>query len=216
MPYENNTGLKVHNQYGPRQVGGSQGVHKTEGYRFEYVVDQPSVLPYLFPRGGGVFVTGHDVTYVGSGTVTDITIGGVSVFAATESAPVKIPDTNTGEVVVVGLTEGRVVVSFKKSAGFEEDKLPNWPGAFDPLVSISVTPATVTLSMGGTKTQQLAVAANPTTADGAVVYSTSDATKATVSASGLITAIAIGTATITATSVADGTKTDTCVVTVTA
>src|SRR3546814_3749875 len=103
MAYENNSGLKVHNQYGPRETGGEQGVHKTEGYKNEYVVDQASVLLYLFPRGGGVFVTGHDDTFVSSVAVTSITIGGLEVIGATESAPIQFPYTNTGDVRVVGM-----------------------------------------------------------------------------------------------------------------
>lgn len=88
--------------------------------------------------------------------------------------------------------------------------------------SISVTPATDTLAAA--ETQQLAVeatwlavpAGTPTvtadvTGDGRCVYTTSDATKATVSSSGLITAVATGSATITATFHG---RTDTCVVTV--
>lgn len=78
-----------------------------------------------------------------------------------------------------------------------------------PTDSIDVTPATVTLAVAATR--QLAVARTPSTASGNPTYATSDATKATVSATGLITAVATGSATITVTL---GGKTDTCVVTV--
>lgn len=216
MAFENNSGLRVHNQYGPRNTGGEQGVHKTEGYKNEYVVDQASVLPYLFPRGGGVFVTGHDDTFVSAGAVTSITIGGLEVIGATESAPIKIPYDNTGEVVVTGMTAGREVIFFKKSAGYEADLLPDWPGAYDPLVSIAVAPTTQTLSLAGTNTKQLVVTPTPTTADADVIWSSSAPSKATVSSTGLVTGVTAGTATITAKSVADGSKTATCAVTVTA
>lgn len=82
--------------------------------------------------------------------------------------------------------------------------------------SIDATPATVTLAAAAT--QQITT--NATYADGTVVnvstdyrvtYATSDATKATVSASGLITAVATGSATITVTF--NG-RTDTVVVTI--
>ncbi|MNW17250.1 Bacterial Ig-like domain (group 2) [compost metagenome] len=56
----------------------------------------------------------------------------------------------------------------------------------------------------------------PIGASQTVTWSTSDATKATVSETGLVTGVAVGSATITATSVADPTKIDTCAVTVTA
>src|SRR3546814_762890 len=167
MAYENNSGLKVHNQYGPRETGGEQGVHKTEGYKNEYVVDQASVLPYLFPRGGGVFVTGHDDTFVSSGAVTSITIGGLEVIGATESAPIKIPYTNTGEVRVVGMTAGREVIFFKKSAGYEEDI---YPTKYDEASSITVAPTTKTLSLGGTNTATLVATVLPPGANQAVVW----------------------------------------------
>lgn len=79
------------------------------------------------------------------------------------------------------------------------------------LVSIDVTPATVSIAVGAT--QQLTVAKTPSGAAGTAAYASSDATKATVSASGLVTGVAAGSATITVTV---GSKTDTSVITVTA
>jgi uncharacterized protein YjdB len=216
MAYENSAGLNIHNQYGPRTVGGSQGVYKTEGFKNQYVIDQESQgLEYLFPRGGGVFVTGYDDTYA-TGTVTSITIGDLEVIGATEDAPIHIPYTNTGEVVQTGMTAGRLEIYFKKAAGYEEDTLPAFPSDYADIKTLSITPATVTLSLAGTNTQQLTVAVTPTGADSDVIYTSSDATKATVSSSGLVTGVAAGSATITAKSVADNSLTDTCVVTVTA
>lgn len=214
MAYENSAGLNVHNHYGPRTTGGDQGVHKTEGFENEYVVDGASQgLPYLFPRGGGVFVYKIDRTYA-IGTVTDVKIGGLSVFAATEAAPIKVPFNNTGEVVVTGLTGGRLVIYFKKSAGYEADLYPAFPNdGQEPVVSVDTTPATLALTVGQTK--QVSSIIQPPEANQAVVYSTSDATKATVSPSGVVTGVAAGSATITARSVADNTKTDTVAVTVT-
>src|ERR1019366_4674280 len=82
-----------------------------------------------------------------------------------------------------------------------------------PVASLTVTPTTASLAIGAT--QQLTATtldANGNTLSGrAVTWGTSDATKATVSASGLVTAIAPGTATITATS---ETKTGTSTITV--
>src|ERR1019366_8247288 len=82
-----------------------------------------------------------------------------------------------------------------------------------PVATVTVTPTTATLVIGAT--QQLTAAtldANGNTLSGrAVTWGTSDATKATVSASGLVTAVAPGTATITATS---ETKTGTATITV--
>lgn len=82
-----------------------------------------------------------------------------------------------------------------------------------PVTGISVTPATTSKAVDAT--QQLTVAFAPTNASlREVTYSSSDEEIATVSATGLITAVAEGTATITATS-KDGSWTDTCEVTVT-
>ena len=83
-----------------------------------------------------------------------------------------------------------------------------------PLEGISVTPATSSIAVAAT--QQLTVAYAPTNASlREVTYSTSDEAIATVSATGLVTAVAEGTATITATA-KDGSWSDTCEVTVTA
>ena len=217
MAYEANSGLNVHNQYGPRKVGGGQGVHLTDGYKNEYVIDQPSQgLPFLFPRGGGVFVTGIDKTFVLSGTVTSVTIGGVEVSAATDAAPVHILATNTGEVVQTGMTAGRVVVFFKKSAGYELDVLPAFPSDFAKALSISVAPTTKTLSLGGVNTATLVATVLPAGANQAVLWASSAPSKATVTSACLITGVATGTSNVTATSVADGTLVATCAVTVTA
>lgn len=83
-----------------------------------------------------------------------------------------------------------------------------------PVTGVTVSPKTKSLAVGAT--QQLTATIAPTDASiKSVKYSTSDATKATVSASGLVTGVAAGTATITVTT-DDGSKTDTCAVTVTA
>lgn len=85
---------------------------------------------------------------------------------------------------------------------------------YTPLESISVTPPTANVAVSATT--QLTVAPTPGGATNtAVTWSTSDATKATVSPTGLVTGVAAGSVTITATS-QDGGFTDTCVVTVTA
>jgi len=83
------------------------------------------------------------------------------------------------------------------------------------IASLDVTPATTTKAAAAT--QQLVATAHRTNGDSTqvvtsdTVWTTSDATKATVNAAGLITAVATGSATITGTYRG---KTDTCVVTV--
>ena len=82
------------------------------------------------------------------------------------------------------------------------------------IASVEVTPATLGLEVGDTG--DLEVLVSPSGASQQVTWTSSAPAIASVSDTGLVTAMAVGTATITATSVADGTKTDTCAVTVTA
>lgn len=82
--------------------------------------------------------------------------------------------------------------------------------------SVTVTPPTVTLAALATQ-QAVAVVKNQfgaTLTSETVTWDSSDDAKATVSVAGLITAVATGSATVTATSDTDGGLTDTCVVTV--
>lgn len=214
MSYENSAGLNVHNQYGPRKVGGGQGVHHSDDQRNYYVIDQADEgLQFLFPRGGGIFVCGIDTTYA-TGAVTSVKIGGLEVSASTEAAPVYIPASNTGQCVQTGMTSGRLILLYKKEAGYETDVLPAFPDYTGQPVptGVTVSPASKTLAAGATW-QATAVVA-PTGSSQAVVWYSSDVTKATVSTSGLITAVATGSATISARSVANNAVVGTCAVTV--
>lgn len=80
--------------------------------------------------------------------------------------------------------------------------------------SVSIAPATVSIAVAATS--QLTATALPSGASQAFTWSSSDPAKATVSSTGLVTGVAIGSAVITATSVSDPTKTATRNVTVTA
>ncbi len=80
--------------------------------------------------------------------------------------------------------------------------------------SVEVVPSTLSLVEG--ETYDIEAIVLPTSADQRVTWTTSDAETATVnSVTGVVTAVAAGSATITATSVADSGKTDTCTLTVT-
>lgn len=92
----------------------------------------------------------------------------------------------------------------------EDTPDPNAPA----VSSVAVTPATASLAVGATR--QLAVSVTPSGASQGVTWTSSDTSKATVSQSGLVTAVAVGAATVTATSNADSSKKGTCAVTVTA
>ena len=79
------------------------------------------------------------------------------------------------------------------------------------VTGIAVAPTTATLSLSGTTTQQLTATLSPSGATGTITYTSSDDTVASVSSAGLVTAVAAGSATITAS--CNG-KTATCAVTV--
>lgn len=81
-----------------------------------------------------------------------------------------------------------------------------------PVTEITVTPATVSVAVGATSTLTVADQDAEALTSG-LTFTSSDPTKATVSAGGVVTGVAAGTSTITATY--EG-LTDTCVVTVTA
>ncbi|MEE1914989.1 phage tail tube protein [Pseudomonas asiatica] len=83
---------------------------------------------------------------------------------------------------------------------------------FVAVTSVTVTPDTDTLAVA--ETSQLSAAVAPGAASQSVTWSSSNPAVATVSATGLVTAVATGSAVITATSAIDGTKTDTCDITV--
>lgn len=79
--------------------------------------------------------------------------------------------------------------------------------------SVTVAPTSASIAVGATR--QLNPTVMPASAtDKTVTYETSDATKATVSASGLVTGVAAGTANITV-KTTDGNKTAVCAITVT-
>lgn len=117
MAYEAKTGLNVSNQYGPRNTGGTRGITKTEGTYNEFSMTVPllNTIDFKFPVLKGVKVVGF---YAGDavGTLTALSIGGVSVFAATDAAPVAIPAGNTGVLAQTGLTGGELVIKFTRVA----------------------------------------------------------------------------------------------------
>ena len=83
---------------------------------------------------------------------------------------------------------------------------------FVAVTSVAVTPATATIAVAGT--QQLAANVLPSGASQAVSWTSSAPGKATVSATGLVTGVAAGSAVITAKSVSDGTKVSSSTITV--
>jgi uncharacterized protein YjdB len=93
------------------------------------------------------------------------------------------------------------------------DKGPDGPTTV-PITGVTVFPKDVIVAVNAT-TPLTAIVAPPNATDKAVAWTSSDATMATVgAATGIVTGVAAGTVTITATT-HDGGKTDTCTVTVT-
>lgn len=86
-----------------------------------------------------------------------------------------------------------------------DSKSPTDPGIIpEPVTAVSVSAPTTTVPIG--TTVQLSAAVSPSSVSQNVVWTTSDALRASVNASGLVTAITPGTVRITATSALDGTK----------
>ena len=110
--YESGSGLNVNNHYGERTTGGTEGIVGTEGTNNEFMIDLENTdLALGFPvTDGSAWVTIVDFA-VSNGTT--FTIGGVNVAAATDAAPVQIPDANTGVIVTDGTT-GKILVTFNK------------------------------------------------------------------------------------------------------
>ena len=96
------------------------------------------------------------------------------------------------------------------------NKLATWAGNGSlvtiPVTGITLTPASLTLSVGSS--QQLAATIAPENASNKNITWTSNNAAVAVSATGMVTASSLGTATITATT-EDGAKTDTTVITTT-
>lgn len=214
MAFENSAGLNVTNQYGPRVTGGTRGVTLTDGYKNEFVIDGNSVgIQYLFPRGDGIWVYNVDKVTLAVGTVTSIKIGGVEVIGATPAAPIRLFKENVGDIVVVGLTSGKVIVEYKNLAGDKDLVLPAFPPYKDQIVtSISVAQAAATVAVAATF--QISASALPTTAPQAFTYTSADPTKATVNATGVVTGVATGSSVVTVRAASDYTKTATVTITV--
>lgn len=122
------------------------------------------------------------------------------------------PEDQVGKTFSVNVTVKDSIGTSKTGTALTKD----WVAPPVAVTGVTITPKTATLSLAGTKTQQLTPTVAPAGATNkAVTYTSSDATVASVSASGLVTGLKEGTATITV-KTADGNKTDTCAVTVTA
>ena len=121
----------------------------------------------------------------------------------------------SGLVTAIAVGTATITATSNENASIKDTCIVTVTAVPVPVVGVTVSPKPVSLQVGGTQT--LTATVTPSNADNpGVTWSSSNPSVATVNASGLVTAIAVGTATITATSAADITKQNTCVVTVTA
>ena len=117
---------------------------------------------------------------------------------------------------VTGLKAGKVTITGTSRSGHKVDTselIVKDPNAVD-VTGVTLTPSTASVKVGAT-TKLTATVAPANATNKKVTYKSSDATKATVDASGTVTGVAAGTATITVTT-DDGAKTATSAITVTA
>lgn len=127
--------------------------------------------------------------------------------------PVPEPSTRVAEAPRLHAVEGRDKWSTTPLTTFlTEQRVLNEQIA-NPVTSVTVTPETS--SGAAASTVQLAAAVAPALAPSEVIWSTSNPALATVDANGLVTRVATGEATITATSMGDPSKTDSAVITIT-
>ena len=184
------------------------------------------LLGHQVSEQGEIVRSGNDAApYVGIGRIITKMVSGVYQYKVEILNKVKFSEpsqeNNTkGESLEFGTTEIEGMVStlangdWSKAKTFSTyaDALAYLEGVFGTVhaTAVEVTPATKSLVVGATAT--LTATLTPATATTEVVWTSSDTTKATVSSDGVVTAVAAGEATITAS--ADG-YSDTCVVTVT-
>ena len=114
MGFESNTGLGVDNHYGPRPVGGVQGVIGTEGMKNEVSVnfDYDSPVKVTLPAGS---VVTQIVEEFNTGAVTSATVGAVDISAAAGSEASYVATPLGGDLTLTGPTAGTVQVWYIKA-----------------------------------------------------------------------------------------------------
>lgn len=182
-------------------------------------LSEPLVVKTLYSTPTGVTLNNTTLALATGGNSTLVATTAPTTAAQlitwTSSTPANATVDANGKVVAVKAGSASIAAA---STADPTKKATCVVTVTDPVVAVTgvtVAPTTASLVVGGT--QQLTPTIAPANATNkTVTYTTSDATLATVSAAGLITAVVAGTVTITATSAADATKKATCVVTITA
>ena len=114
MSFEDSAGLGVNNHFGPRAVGGNQGVIGTEGMKNEAAVnfDGDQLVKVEIPVGS---VITQIVEEFSTGAVTAATVGAVDVAAATCAEAAYVATPLGGELTITGPTAGTVHVYYIKA-----------------------------------------------------------------------------------------------------
>jgi hypothetical protein len=177
---------------------------------FDIAVEAPVV-----PVTGVTLDEDTATIFVGNSVTLEATIAPVNatnqgVAWTSSNTAVATVDAN-GKVTGVGA--GTATITVITADGAKTDECTVTVAPFVPVEGISLSKDTVTLAVNGTET--LTVTFTPANASiQEVTWESDDTEKATVDEDGVVTAVAVGTANITATSV-DGGKTAVCAVTVT-
>ncbi|MNH04579.1 Fructan beta-fructosidase precursor [compost metagenome] len=174
-----------------------------------------NIIPTIFTPSGSITISWSKMAYLlwkkqqtGDAISLEFTIGnadgGYNILIPEMEVTGDWPDGGANDIIQVELnyTARRVAPTITRRPA--------------PIAVTTVTVAPTTASVQVGKTRDLEAVVAPVGASQQITWTTSDATKATVSQTGLVTAVAVGTATITATSVADPTKSGTATITVTA
>lgn len=194
--YDQETGMFVEQERTPRYWALGYITNKSDGTKvLVWRLKGTFTIPELTAstQDDGTDASGQTMTYTGINTTYK--------FSKT-SKTAKAVNIDTSDNPT-GITE----TSF-----FSAVQTPDTIGSNEPVTGVGVIPSTLALEPEDTAT--LTAKITPDNAGNkAVTWESSDDTVATVSASGVVTAVADGTATITATTT-DGGFTDTCAVTV--
>ncbi len=151
-----------------------------------------------------------------STTISATTTGGSgSVSWTSSNSNVAQLSASTGfSVSVTGKASGTATITASYS-GKTATCTVTVSGVAPTVTSVTVSPSSFTLDLSGTATKQLSATVNGTNNPSqGVTWASSNTAVATVSANGLVTAVAKGSATITATSTYDTTKSGQCAITV--
>ncbi len=173
---------------------------------------QPTLVQSIAVSGVPASVKVGD-TFTLSAAVAPDNANNKAIAWSTSDANKATVDASTGAVTVKGTGDVTITATAQDGSGVTGSCAFNAAAATVAVQSVAVSPATVSLEPG--KTASVGAVITPSNATNtAVTWSSSNTGVATVDGSGKITAVAVGKATITATT-ADGGKTSTCEVTVT-